>query len=124
MTWYVASVIMSVKKKHENQKNIPVYENFILIEADNQNIARDKATSIAKNEADINCDLWLNERPAKMVFEGIRKLITISNPVDVVLNSSPPITGTELTYSEYLIKTKGQLKNLIKGKAVNIKYIE
>jgi hypothetical protein len=123
MTWYVASVIMSIKK-NEKQKNIPIYENFILIEALDSSHALENAIIISKNEAAANCDLLLNGKPARMVFEGIRKLITISNPVDRDLDSSPPVTGTELTYSAYLVKTKNQLKSLISGKAVNIKYIE
>jgi hypothetical protein len=124
MTWFVASAIMSIKKKNGKQKNIPVYENFILIEASNSSHALEKAINISKNEASANCDLWLDEKPARMVFEGIRKLINISNPMNMDLDSTPPTTGTELTYSQYLIKTKNQLKNLILGKTVNIKYIE
>jgi hypothetical protein len=124
MTWYVASVIMSIKKKSGKQKNIPIYENFILIEASDASHALEKVIDISKEEAAANCDLWLNEKPAKMVFEGIRKLINISNPVDMDADSTPPVTGTELTYSQYLIKTKNQLKNLISGKAVNIKYVD
>ena len=124
MTWYVASVIMSMRKKGRKRKKIPIYENFMLIEAENSDQALEKAVNIAKNEAAVNDDLRLNGKPAKMVFEGIRKLITISNPVDRDLDSVPPTTGTELTYSEYLIKTKKQLNNLISGKPVKIKYIE
>jgi len=123
MTWYVASAIMSIKTNGK-QKNIPIYENFILIEADSPNQALDKAIKISKDETALDDDLYLNGKPAKMVFEGIRKLIKISNPTDRDLDSTPPTTGTELTYSEYLIKTKNQLKNLVAGKSVNIKYIE
>ncbi|MCL2872764.1 MAG: DUF4288 domain-containing protein [Betaproteobacteria bacterium] len=124
MAWYVASVIMSIKKKEGKQKNLPVYENFVLVEGDDSDQALEKTIAIARNEASANGNMWLDGKPARMVFEGIRKLITISNPVDRDLDSSPPATGTELTYSQYLIKTKTQLKHLVSGKAVNIKYIE
>jgi len=115
---------MSIKKKEGKQKNLPVYENFVLVEGDDSDQALEKTIAIARNEASANGNMWLDGKPARMVFEGIRKLITISNPVDRDLDSSPPATGTELTYSQYLIKTKTQLKHLVSGKAVNIKYIE
>ncbi|EOX8516929.1 DUF4288 domain-containing protein [Salmonella enterica] len=125
MTWYVASVIMSIRKKNGKQKNIPVYENFILIEGDTSEEAIKKVRAMAIEEAELSSDgLMLNDKPAYMCFEGIRKLITISNPTDINMDSLPPVSGTELTYSEYLVKNKNQMKNLVQGKAVKLKYID
>ncbi|WP_414164422.1 hypothetical protein ACMGGS_22310 [Superficieibacter sp. BNK-5] len=80
---------------------------------------------MAIEEAEISSDgLVLNDKPAYMFFEGIKKLITISNPTDINMDSLPPVSGTELTYSEYLVKNKNQMKNLVQGKAVKLKYID
>ncbi|QBH96366.1 DUF4288 domain-containing protein [Limnobaculum zhutongyuii] len=125
MTWYVASTIMSVRKRKEKQKNIPVYENFLLIEGESEEYAIKKAQEIAEREANISSDgLFLDDKAAYMVFEGIRKLITISNPVSIDSDSMPPINGTELTYSEYLVKNRTQMKNLVQGRPVKLRYVE
>lgn len=125
MTWYVASVIMSIKKLSGKQKNIPVYENFILVESECEEQAINVVKEQARKEVEINSDgLLLDKQPTKMVFEGIRKLITISNPTSMDLDLSPPCTGTELTYSEYVIRNKRQMKQLVKGKPVKLKYID
>lgn len=57
--------------------------------------AINKATKIAEQEASISSEgLFIDDKDARMVFEGIRKLITISNPVSVDSDSVPPISGT------------------------------
>lgn len=125
MAWYVASVIMSIRKKSGKQKNIPVYENFILIEGSSGEDALNKVKEMAIEEAEIASDgLMVNDKPAFMYFEGVRKIISISNPTYISEDSTPPMSGTELTYSEYLVKNKSQMKKLVQGKVVNIKYID
>ncbi|XKM13303.1 DUF4288 domain-containing protein [Orbaceae bacterium ac157xtp] len=125
MTWYVASIIMSIKKRSGKQRNIPVYENFILIQSDSAINAMEKAVELGEKSAAIESEgLLLNDKPARMVFEGVRKLITISNPAEMDLDNSPPCTGTELTYSEYVVTTPTQIKRLVKGEPVKLKYID
>ncbi|EOX8447020.1 DUF4288 domain-containing protein [Salmonella enterica] len=125
MTWYVASVIMSIRRKDGRQKNIPVYENFILIEEESCEQAISKVKDMAVEEARIASErLTLNDKPAYMFFEGVRKLIKISNPPNIDLDAVPPVSGTELTYSEYLVKNKKQIKKLVQGKSIKLKYID
>lgn len=124
MTWYVASIIMSVKTKQAEQREIPVYENFVLIEGRSQEEALQKAIRIGKKDEEYNSDMTLDNQPAKMSFEGIRKLINISNPEPLDLDNDRPDTGTELSYSQYLVRSKNQLKKLVDGKQVTIRYVE
>jgi len=66
----------------------------------------------------------LDGKPAKMVYEGIRKLINISNPVDIDPDKDRPMTGTELTYSHYLVNNEKQIQQLVDGECVILNYIE
>lgn len=123
MTWYVASVIMSIKRVHGAQNGIPVYENFVLIEGNSPDEALQKAILLGKQEEQCNDDMTLDNEPAKMVFEGIRKIVNISNPEHLSLDQECPVNGTELTYSEYLLDDEIQLKCLVTGKEVSIRYL-
>ena len=124
MTWYVASIIMSIKTINGEQNNIPVYENFVLVNGSNPEEALAKAIEIGKQEEICNNEMTIGNEPAKMVYEGIRKLINISNPEPLKLDEDIPTSGTELTYSQYILKNKKQISDLVNGSEVTIRYIE
>ncbi|MDK2125313.1 DUF4288 domain-containing protein [Parachitinimonas caeni] len=124
MTWFVASLVMSIRIKSGVQFELPVYENFVLMEGESSDVALKKAIAIGKKEELINDDLELDGLPARMCFEGIRKLINVSNPEPLDLDGDQPVSGTELTYSQYLIQGEEALKSLVNGDEVELKYIE
>lgn len=124
MTWYTASIIMSIRTIEPTQTEIPVYENFVLIEGKTPEEALRKAVEIGENEEKYNDDMTINDKPAKMVYEGIRKLINVSNPDQLDLDNDRPISGTELTYSQYVLENEEQLDDLINGRELLVKYIE
>ncbi len=124
MTWYVASIIMSIKTLEQPQSQIPVYENFVLIEAETSTEALEKAEVIGRNEAFYNNDMTLDNKAAKMVYEGLRKLINISNPEPFDLDHDRPVSGTELTYSQYILENNEQMKDLVDGGELTLRYIE
>lgn len=128
MPWYTVSTIQSVRYKNssEDQQNIPVYENYVLIEANNPQLAIEKAERHAKEVCSIDDQLHLNRKPAYMKFEGIRKVIEVAEPLssDDDLQVRQLKTGVELSYSYMEVKDEESLKKLSAGKKVNVSYID
>lgn len=122
MTWFGVSVIVSVRLKRGKQSKIPVYENVILVEGRTPKDAAKKAEKLAKAGTKIDDGLTLNNKPAYWSFEGIRKVVTVSNPVHLDLDKDRPVSGTEITYSEFVIN-RSDLKKLVAGKDVKVSYV-
>jgi Domain of unknown function (DUF4288) len=119
MFWYAANAIMYIKFDDGNQDKYPVFENIILIEANSDKEAVEKAKTIAKEEEiQSNKDFTWEKRPASLVFAGIRKLISFNNPEEA------PSHGTEITYSQLEVKTKEDLLKLARGEPVMVMYEE
>ena len=123
MTWYTASLIETFVMLDSEQSSFPVYENFILLEAKNPEIALEKAKAIGMSVNTLAEELTLDDKPARRVFVGVRKLITISNPFPMDLDETPPVTETELTYSEYELETFQDVEALAAGEKLSVIYI-
>ena len=97
-----------------------------MIEADNSQQAFEKAERHAKEVCSIDDQLQLNGKPAYMDFEGIRKLIEVTEPLctDDDLEVRKLRTGVELSYSYMEVDSKEALTKLAKGKQVQISYID
>jgi hypothetical protein len=126
MTWYAASVIIAIKKVGYIDGPFDVYENVILVEADNVNNACDIAKKYGKIEQDIDDGLTVDSVPAIREFIGIKKIINISNPsdIDMDLDNDPPTTGTEITYYRFEMDGDEVLRKFMGDEDVIIKYIE
>ena len=128
MPWFTASIIQSTKFKDpsENQDIFPVYENYVLIEADSVKEAFEKAEHHAKDVCAIDDQLQLNGKPAYMCFEGIRKLIEVSSPLstDDDIQVKSLCTGVELSYSYMEVVSQDELDRLAGGRRVRIDYID
>lgn len=122
--WVVVSAIVSLRLRKGKQRHIPLYENFYLMEVLPDEDIWDKAKQFALSQLVEDETLMLNNQPARFHFEGIRKIVSVSNPSSEEYVDSRPISGTELTYSEYSVRTEKQLKKLVNGEAVKILYIE
>jgi len=119
MGWYAASVIMFIRFKDERQDYYPVYENIILIKSRNEKEALEKARCRARlDEGDSESTFYYENRPAAMIFAGVRKIIACDNPEE------QPTDGTEISYSEFIVNTKKELEKLITGAPVEIMYEE
>ena len=83
-----------------------------------------KAIEIAKENEDLSEDdhLELNEKPARYLFSGIRKLITVSNYDKE--NEDIIESGVEATYSELEVDNLNQVKKLSEGSFVEVLYRE
>jgi hypothetical protein len=119
MKWYATHIIMYVQFKDGNQNTYPIWENVVLICAENDDEAFIKAEKIGKDsEGDDQKSMTWGERPATMVFAGIRKLIAC---VDSTIQ---PNDGTEITYSQFTVNNKESLDLLVNGSIVDVVYEE
>jgi hypothetical protein len=117
MTWYAAHVIMYVKLKSANQRRTPVWENVVLIEAENADVALQKAEAHGRvHEGDADGSFTWGGQPATWVFAGIRKLILCQD------EQARPSDGTEVTYSELEVKSEADALALGAGQAVTMRY--
>jgi len=124
MTWYTASIVQAIKLKEGKQEIYPVYENYVLIEADTVENAFNKADIIGKQVSEIDDQLTLNNKPATMVYMGVRKLIEVRNPLSEELDVDKLHSGTEVSYSYMEVDSEKKLKRLAEGKAVVVNYID
>jgi hypothetical protein len=122
--WYCAHAIFYFELKHEKQDSYLVHENVYLIQADNEKVAMQKAMAIAEENEDLSEDnhLEVNEKPARYIFAGIRKLITVSNYDK--RNRSIIESGVEVTYSEFEVDDVSGIQALKKGDFVEVLYRE
>lgn len=124
MTWYAAHIVIGIVPLHESSGPILVHENVVLVEAPSEADALGKANTIGQTEATLQDGLTVSGVPAKRVFAGIRKLITVSNPEPSDLDQERPSDGTEITYSVYEVSNQEELKKLAAGSAVPVQYVE
>ena len=120
--YYCAHAIFYFKV--EQQESFLIYENIYLIEAGDEDAAMVKAQTIARDNEDLNEDghLELNEKPAQMLFAGIRKIVAVA---DYSGSAEPALScGVELTYSIMEVDTESEVEMLAKGDSVNILYRE
>ncbi len=124
MTWYAAHIVIGIIPIHETPGPILVHENVVLLDAPSETDALGKAKTIGQTEAALQDGLTASGVPAKRVFAGIRKLITVSNPETSNLDQDRPSDGTEITYSVYKVSNEEELKKLAEGLEVSLKYVE
>ncbi len=117
MTWYAAHVVMYVKyKRPDRQHAFPVWENVVLIQAKNDDLAFAKAEAAARlNEGDDDGTFKWDGEPAAWKFAGVRKLTRCEDP------SQRPGDLSEVTYIEMTAKSEKAIRDLVKGKQTTIK---
>ena len=125
MTWYAASLIYVFKFRTGKQKRFSVWEDVCLVEASSGAVAQRKAERLGKAREDIDQAWTAGGRPASLVFAGVRKVLTIANPISAPsLNTDPPRHGTEVTFSTFTLKSKRDLNKLVSGQSVPVIYEE
>jgi len=121
MTWFAASAIMFVEFKDGTQDYYPVWENVLLIEADDANEALRLAQQRAKeDEGDSDGSFRCNDRPARWVLAGIRKVLTVAHRSAMGQLQS----GDEATFTEFVVRDRAALDRLTAGESVELEYVE
>ncbi|MGL4423398.1 MAG: DUF4288 domain-containing protein [Gemmataceae bacterium] len=120
MPWYAAHAILYFELTDGPQDRYQVYENVFLVRAGTPDEGFAKARALARrNEGDDSGSLRVGDRPARRVFAGIRKLITVSHesPDDQLGD------GDEVTYSELVVLDREALRQLVADEDVDVLYI-
>jgi hypothetical protein len=124
MTWFTASVLTAMRVINDEQENIPVFEDFFLIEAESRESAWREAERIGREHAAIDDNLTLHGKPAERIFLGIKKIRSVYNPAPFDIDSDRPVHGTELTHSYFEVSNFDEAINLAKGVPVKVFYVD
>ncbi len=120
MAWFAVHQIEYFKYRQGKQDVFPVYENIYLFEAENSDEAREKAENFFK---EVNFDdktLTLEDKPAKSINAGIRKIVEITHwDEEGILKSKD-----EITWNEFNVFDEKDIEKILKGEYVNVEYLE
>lgn len=112
MTWYAVHTLVAMRRV-DKVGPISVWENVYLIEAENGHDAYVLGKEAAMPEPDDS--LRINGVKATQSFAGIRKIINVSNPVHFDQDQDRPVSGTEITYSEFQFNSEDDLRKYAEG---------
>jgi hypothetical protein len=102
---------------NQEQQHFPIWENIVLVEADSEDQAFEKAERFGhQNEGDDGGNFRWGNHPAKWVFAGVRKL------TECALVTNRPVDGTELTYCELEVDSRAAIDKFIAGDPVKVRY--
>ena len=120
--WYCAHAIFYFES--DRQESYLIYENVYLIRSKDEESALLEAIKIAKDNEDLNEDghLLLNEKPARYLFAGIRKIVEVETNYQTAKGSI--VSGTEVTYSEMEVDSLDEVNRLANGDFVGVLYRE
>lgn len=121
MPWFAAHAVMYFQHTDGPQERYLVWENVLLIEASDSKEAFARAEERARQDEDRGQGgTTVDDRPAHVLFGGIRKMITVCHEsADNQLRS-----GDEITYSEFEVADKDTLQRLIRGEETEVVYVE
>lgn len=123
MTWYAVHAIVAMRRV-DKIGPFSVYENVFLVEANSSAEASAKGAELATCEVNAGDNLTIDDVPAVRSFVGVRKVVSVSNPSPLDLDRDRPVSGTELTYSEYVVDSEEALQKLAAGEAVAVHYVD
>jgi hypothetical protein len=111
MTWYAAHIVMQMELR--GREDILAWENVVLVQADTVDNAYAKADAIGRiGEGDADGTMEWDGVPARMIYRGTRRLVSISSPTDIDNN---PSDGCEVTYMQLELDSEEALNKFIVG---------
>jgi hypothetical protein len=121
MAWYAAHVVMHYELAGESQDGFAGYENIFLVEADTPARAQECGADYGRaDETDCSGTLTVNGRPARLVFDGVRKVVEVLHAP----GGSHPAAGDEVSYSEFEVADRDHLRRFAAGEAVPLRHID
>jgi hypothetical protein len=113
--WYAAHLVIFVQLKDQAPGRCTAWENIVLIKAESEDEAFEKAERRGKEEAgdDDGTFRW-NGKPARWVFAGVRKLTSCEDP------DRRPGDGTEVSYVEMRLESEQSVYKLVQGDPVKV----
>ncbi len=130
MEWCAAHIIMYVRFLDGIQDKYIVWENVLLLSAENEQTLSAKAEQLGRTAYEGEVDEVTSEgRPAVWEFVGVRKIISCAYPIDLesaemaIHESEADLKeGTELTFSKIQVASYQALMDLAAGKSVTVHY--
>ena len=119
MNWYSAALIYVIRVRDSSQDDFPIWENVCLIEAEDDDAAFLRAEAVGREREIDDPSLFLDDKPAKMSFYGVRKLFLVDAPFDAPEGSDPK-HGSEVAFSRYSVSSQDDLNKLMCGDCVQI----
>ena len=123
MTWFAAHALVAMRRV-DSIGPIHVYENIFLVEAQDAGRAKVLAEEMASAEVEADDGLVIDGVAVFRSLAGIRKVISVSNPAPLDLDEDRPVSGTEITYSEFEVDSEDALRRLAAGEAVYVRYVD
>lgn len=126
MPWYAAHVVLYHEYREGPQEEFPVMENVYLIHAATDDDASARAEHRGRSDCVDDESLTINGRPARLVFGGVRKLISCATAPEKPGPSTVETLedGVEATYSFMVVSSRQELDALINGEPVPVLYEE
>jgi hypothetical protein len=119
MSWFAAHLVMYIKLKDRHQDRFPLWENVVLIKADSEDEAFEKATRRGHDEeGDEEGSLRWGGRPAQWVFAGVRKLTSCEDA------EKRPNDGTEVTFIQMEVDSTEAIAQLVGGEPMSVRLAE
>jgi hypothetical protein len=122
MDWYAAHTVIAFQRD-DGVGPVSVFENIYIVCAESSDSALVKAKLISDSESNNNTGIDINGSPAKCIYGGVRKIVTVSNESPPQYEARPS-DGSEISYIEYEVKDPEDLKNIISGGSAVINLIE
>ena len=122
MSWYAAHLIMYFKFLDGVQSNYTIWENVILIRANTDEEAYEKAKRKGvESEDGSSLTLENNDRPVTLTFAGVRKIFRV---LECYAPEMIPTDGTEVTFTKYEIDDEETFLRYVKKEPVKVKCVE
>jgi Domain of unknown function (DUF4288) len=119
MSWFTAHLVMYVKLKDQSQKRFPAWENMVLLKADSEDEAFEKAERRGReDEGDDDGSFRWGGQPATWVFAGVRKLTSCQDA------EKRPGDGTEVSFLEMEFGSQEALEQFVAGESVTVRFRE
>jgi hypothetical protein len=126
MSWYAAHVVLYFELREEPQEEYSIMENVYLIQAGTDDEAFARAEKRGRSECVEDESLRVKDKPARLVFGGVRKLIACAaNPEKPGSSTVEALEdGVEATYSFLVVSNRQELEAFITGEPVRVLYEE
>lgn len=117
MNWYAAHLVLYVRFKDDRQPHYPAWENIVLLEADDDDLALGKAERRGReDEGDDDGTFRWGGRPATWVFAGVRKLNRCGDLGPGVED------GVEVTFNELAFDTLADVERFVREEPVTARF--
>jgi hypothetical protein len=121
MAWFAAHMIECAEVGEGENAVYYGYENIVLIEADTPQYALEMAKKLGE-KIHSPSTVFIDGKEAISRFYGVRKVVLCQHldEDEIRDENAHPITGTEITYTEFTITGKTRLKDFVNGEQVDL----